>query len=250
MAERLKLISKQTPWFLVIKAALFGVAWFFLPWWVFLGISCALYFLPAFQTARLMVPFLLLLGFSMVWPMGIDAMFRIGLAVTLGILFFFILGIKELIFINRKLGFEILAILLLFLTYLTFFSRITEWNTPSLIVWAFSVAAIFFLLGKNAAHYHFEKRGGDMQGETREAHRIRVGLGVVSLLVWQMLTVLLVVPLTAYEQTAIMTLASAILLELLNDYFDRRLVRRKTLIGISFFFTALVFILATAEWSL
>ena len=46
MAGKLKSISRQIHWSLLLKAAVFALAWFFVPFWLFFLIALYLYFIP------------------------------------------------------------------------------------------------------------------------------------------------------------------------------------------------------------
>ena len=95
MAEKLKLILRPIPWSLLLKAAAFGVGWLILPFWVFVVLAALLYFLPVFQVLKLLFPFVLTLILAYLVPPSLWA------GLFLSALFFFILGVKDLVLIDR-----------------------------------------------------------------------------------------------------------------------------------------------------
>ncbi len=61
MAEKLRSISKRINWSLVLRSVIFGVAWWALPFWLFLLVALYLYFVPITGASKVSVPFFVLL---------------------------------------------------------------------------------------------------------------------------------------------------------------------------------------------
>src|ERR1700722_12935955 len=108
MVEKLKSISKQIHWSLLARAALFALFWFFLPFWLFFLLALYLYFIPFFQERTLPVPFFILLLLTFIESPGIF------FAVIFGLLFYYLLLIKNLVLIDRKSGYELFVLAITF----------------------------------------------------------------------------------------------------------------------------------------
>ncbi len=93
----------------LLKAFFFGMAWNFLPTWIFVPIALGLYFIPTFQTKKLLAPFaaILLLCFSRT-P-------SFAYALILCVVFGWMLFIKELMLVDRRSAYEILIVALSYL---------------------------------------------------------------------------------------------------------------------------------------
>ncbi len=236
MEEKLKSISKTIPWSLALKAAAFGLGWYILPFWSFLLLGLGMYFIPLFQPVRLLLPFLLAVSFAAVLPYSPWA------AVMLGVIFFFILGIKDLIFIRRGAAYETLVFLLLFLIFLNYFARFSVWNDwAGLALGILAAAASAFLL-RGFILYRVPAAG-----EWTRRKRFLL-FSLAGLLLWQWQTVLLFLPLNFFYQTAILFLGAVALIELFLAYAQEELTKRKILVHFSFFFVLSSFILAANSW--
>src|SRR5882724_5769539 len=123
MAAKLKSITGRIHWFLLAKAAIFGFGWLVLPAWLFFALAAGLYFIPFFRPQKLLIPFLLVLGFALKAPVNFWA------AIFLGCVFYCLLGIKDLVFIDRAAAYEVLVFLLAFLYIFAFFGVWNSWNS-------------------------------------------------------------------------------------------------------------------------
>src|ERR1700735_5015882 len=118
MEEKLKSISKQIHWSLLAKAAIFALGWFFLPFWLFLLLALYLYFFPFFQSRKLLgAPFLGLLALTFIGPASFF------MAIVFGLLFYYLLLIKDLVLIDRKAAYELFAFVLLFFFLRSFYEN-------------------------------------------------------------------------------------------------------------------------------
>ncbi len=224
----------------IIKALVFGAAWLILPFWVFLLVALYLYFFPFFRPFDLFLPFAILIFFAAIEPTG--TLF----ALLLGVIFYLILGIKDLIFIGRKSAYEVLSLILMFLALMKFFSKFDSWGDPGAFFWIFLLAAIFFFLAKD-----FLRNSGKAGAETRSAAiSPSLAAGISAMVFLQISIATLFLPLNLLYQSALVFLMVAITLELAFDYSAEALSRRKILISFSIFFSFLVVILGAAQWGL
>lgn len=116
MEAKLKLVRALIPWSLVVRGAVFGGAWFFLPFLFFVAVATFLFLQPPFQAWRFSpVLFLILFLASM-----IPASFWAGL--LLSILFSTTLGIKNLVLVDRELSAEVFLFVISFLLWFLLFT--------------------------------------------------------------------------------------------------------------------------------
>ena len=95
MEEKLKSILKQIHWSLVLKATIFAVAWFALPFWIFLLLALYLYFVPLGGSAKVVLPFFVLIFVTALE--GVSIPFAVVFGILIVVLLFKpagLLGIK------------------------------------------------------------------------------------------------------------------------------------------------------------
>ncbi|MBU6500379.1 MAG: hypothetical protein KGJ89_00930 [Patescibacteria group bacterium] len=223
----------------VVKAVIFGAAWFFLPFWIFFLIALYMYFVPFFRPIKLLLPFAVLIFFSIAEPAGLP------FAVLLSLVFYLILGIKDLIFIGRKSAHEILVLAIMFLTFIKFFAKFDNWGTVAGFVWMIVIAAVFFFLINE--FLRFADRP-DSSGGARIPPSIIAGISAI--IIWQISLVALLLPINFFYQSALVFLTATMLMELAADYSAGILIKDKVLISFSIFFSFLVVILGLAQWGL
>ena len=222
MAAKLKLISKPIPWSLLVKALLIGATWLLAPRWIFFLVALYLYANPLFHFARLLWPFTITLFAGFLMPKVI-AFGDVRIPNVLGFFFLFfifylILGIKELIFVNRKAVYGLLVLLLFFLIALNFFSRVDAGIGLGATWGALLVAFAFFLLLIKLLAY--EEIGADAMQKV--AHT-----GLIAFLVWQVAVAILFLPLLFSSQGAILFLFGALILTFFLDYHKGALLPRR-----------------------
>lgn len=237
MAARLRLTLRTIPWSLALKAAIFAGAWLLLPFWLFFLLALGLYFFPPFEPGRLLWPYLATLFFAAVFsPTLLSALF-------LGLIFYLVLGIKDLIFIYRFQAYEALIFLLFTLGFLNFFLRYDRLIAPDLLPASLGLALLFTLL----------LRGFFLYGA--EENKLPPGRGMLLpglalFLLGEWVIALLFLPLSLFFQTAILLLGAVSLTELLWSYKVGELGRREILLHFSVFFAFLVVVLAANIWKI
>ncbi len=219
---------------LLIKACIFSIGWLVFPFWAFLIISLYFYLVPLFQPFKLFVPFILTLLAAAILPYGF------WFAVLLGILFFLLFGIKNLILVNRFDNHQLIVFLILFLMFFGFFWHFENWQRWTVSLISFGIGFFFFFLFKELASYS--------QGSSESKKIIVSVLG--SFLLWQAAMVILFLPLNYFYQTALLFLSSVILTDILLEYLGGVIGRRKILADFSIFFVIAVVILTSANWGL
>jgi len=219
---------------LLFKSCVFGLSWLLLPFWVFFFVAVYLYAIPFFQTSSLLAPFILTIVVSAIIPYGFLYAFFLGL------LFFLLLGIKNLILVNRFESHQLMVSLLLFLIFFSMFSGFDNWQRWTVTVALFGAGLSFFFLFKELADYVVE--------HSKQKKILIAGIG--SFLLWQFASILVFLPLNHFYQTALLFLSSVIMTDVFLEYLAGKLDRRKILNDFSIFFVLVVVILASANWGL
>jgi hypothetical protein len=243
MAEKLRSILKRISWSSVLKAAIFAVAWWALPFWLFLLIALYLYFVPMTGAGKVSVPFFVLLLITLLQKPGLV------FAVIFGIVFYFLLLVKDLIIIDRRSAYEILMLVLSYLLLRGFFLNVGgAFGWWSLLDSAVGAAAVSVLVTSFIKNFSIVPAVPDSAG-LREARSFRRMLGWLTfLLTWQLLIVGLFLPLNFLYQSAIVFLVLVIILDLIPQYVFGELTRVKVLATGTVLFALLVVVLASARW--
>ena len=239
MVEKLRSILKQISWSLLLKAVIFGAAWWALPFWLFAIIALYLYFVPIMGTGKVSVPFFVLLLISFFQEQNPLP------AILFAAIFYFILLIRDLLIIDRRSAYEILMLVLSYLLMRSFFLNAGgAFDFGALLyslvaAWAVSVLVVSFV--KNFSIVPEES--------LREARSFRRMLGwMIFLIIWQLLIVGTFLPLDFLYQSAIIFLVSATMINLVPQYIFGELSREKVLATGSVLFALLVIVLASARW--
>jgi hypothetical protein len=207
MVARLKSISKQIHWSLLLRAGVFALAWFFLPFWLFFLVALYLYIIPPFQLGRLFWPFFALLVLTWLAPSG-----ELQYAIIFALLFYYLLLIKDLLLIDRRSAYELLILAISFFLARDFF----VYNGSSLItatgVWyAFLAAALIGFLVNSFIRCF----AGD---EPRKPMR-RAVAWLSFILTWQMLLVALFLPLDFVYQSVVAFLATVLVIDFIPEHY-------------------------------
>ena len=239
MAEKLKSISRQIHWSLLLKAAIFGLAWFFLPFWLFFLIAFYIYFVPFFQGHRFASPFAVIIILAFFEPPSIIFGF------IFAALFYYLSLIKNLLLIDRKTAYEILIIILSFLLIRGFYER---WggSIGGASLWgAFFVAAILGILLDS----FMRNFGGSSEVPQIEGAR-RISGWLSFVLFWQALMAGLFLPLDFIYQSIVVFLVGIVIIDLIPEHFFGGVSRSKIFMTAMTTFALLVLILASAVWKI
>ncbi|MGB7957529.1 MAG: hypothetical protein WCF77_01630 [Minisyncoccia bacterium] len=242
MAVALKSISKQIHWSLLVKAAIFACAWWFLPTWLFAIVALVLYFIPPFQTRRNLVPFLVLLGISLATPASIL------MAFIYGILCYYLFLIKDLLVIDRKSARAILAMALSFFLFREFFSAWSAGFSMGAFIVSWVVAIAFGALLNGVIVAHRNKEEEEDLPAVRRLRRTTVAIASVIML--EFLTVALFLPVDFIYQSIIVFLVAALFIDLVPAYFFHDLAPRRIRATAMAIFAMLVVTLASAKWGI
>ena len=248
MAAKLKSILRQIRWPLLLKGAIFCLAWYFLPFWLFGFIALYLYFVPFSGSKNFFPAFLALFALTWIERPGI------AFVVIFGALFYFLLLIKELYLIDRREAYEALVIALIFFLVRDFYRAFGALpiGTPSLLFVAFLGAALIGLFAGNfmkqfapevpSERAHYEKR------------RRQLAAGVVFLLALEFLMLGVFLPLDFIYQSLTIFIVLALIIDratvyLLDAPTEPPLVMIKNPMVVVFG-TLLLVVLLSAHWGL
>ncbi|MCL4437431.1 hypothetical protein M1513_00080 [Patescibacteria group bacterium] len=229
MAIKLKSALKTIPWSLAAKAVITAGSWLLLPFWVFVLVVFYFYFIPLFRPFKFIALFLSFLILAFLLPVNWAA------ALALAVVFFLILGIKDLIFIERRTVYEISVLLISLLAFISFFSIYSFLDISSL-----KGVVLILILG------YFLLRGLiDYLRTGTDNRAVDLASFVISLIISELLLVLLIMPFDFYSRLALTFLVFILLLDLNIHYFERKLTNRKILIDFTIFFILAAVILAS-----
>jgi len=239
---KLRSTLKQIPWSLALRAAALAVIWLAAPTWLFVALALLAYFVPLFQPSRFALPFVATLVLSALTPPSV------WLMPLVGVLFFAILGAKDLILIDRAGAYETSVLVLVFLSTLAFFSRCTTLEHASAFAWSFVVACVIFILLRAFGEY---LATSDDAVRTHSSPRRRLlAWGVTALATWQVSLAALALPLGRFAQSAMVFATVAVLAGIELDYLRSRLDRPRLLAYAGTFTVLLGAILFSNQWGL
>lgn len=246
---------------LLFKSFILGLSWLILPFWAFLALSVYFYLVPFFQPFKLIIPFMLALAVAFAAPHGF------WFAILIGMLFFLLLGIKNLILIHRFDNHQMMVFLILFLLFFSFFFHFQNWQRWIVSLISLGVGLSYFFLFDELADYIKIKRNDEpkkifipLEAERPKAlvalaywrGRSLTGFisGLGAFFLWQVVMAVLFLPLNYFYQTALLFLFSVILTDFLLEYLGGGISRKKILTDFSIFFVIAVIMLASANWGL
>jgi hypothetical protein len=237
MEAKLRSISKQIHWSSALKAAIFALAWFWFPFWLFALVALYLYFIPIFRSGKLAIPFFVLLALSYFQSSGIL------FALVFGAIFYVMLLIKDLLVIERRSAYELLVLILSFLALRAFYITFDGGASGAALAWAFLIAAAIALLIHSFIRCFAE--------EVAVGIPVKKGAGWLTFLfVSQILIVGLFLPLDFVYQSVIVFLTVFLFIDLLPEYLFGGLSPTKVLTAATAVFALFTIVLASAHWGL
>ncbi len=234
MVAKLKSISRRIHWSLVLKAAVFALAWLLLPFWIFFLVALYLYFVPPFQSGKLALPFFVLLVLAYVQPPGPF------FAVVFGAALYVIFLIKDLLVIDRRSLYEFLVLVLSFLLLRALYVRFDEGAQGVALWYAFFVAAAIVLLLRSLAR----ASGGTVPREEPVAFFLSFVLIVQAIIVG------LFLPLDFIAQSLLVFLVAFFLIDTIPEHLAGGASRKKILVTAMVLFALATIVVGSAQWGL
>ncbi len=247
MAARLKSISRQIHWSLLLRAAIFALALFFLPFWLFVPVAFYLYFIPFFQSQKLIWPFFALLVLTIIEPVSF-----LFLVIFIA-LFYYLLLLKDLLLIDRRSAYELLVIAISFFLVRSFYENFGRNLVTGASFWyGFFTAALVGLLVNSSMRYFSLSDGVASEQGLSKRHPRRAAAFLSFILIWQFLILGLFLPLDFVYQSVIVFLVSVLVIDLIpENYLEpggvsrQRVLTSGVTIGI-----LLAIVLLSAKWGL
>jgi hypothetical protein len=238
MAEGLRSIIKRIHWSLLLKTAVFGLSWYFLPAWLFCLIGIYLYFLPIFHWSKFVPPFVALI------VLGLLESQSVWFAFVYAGLFLWLFLIRDLLFIDRKPAYEILVIAISFFLTRKIYSILALDRGGALPVFLFMSIIIGWMIGSLAQFYNedFDVRDSTL--------RPRIGMWLSSLFLLQIFLAIFYLPLDFIYQSVAAFLFVVLLADIIPLYFAEGFSREKILLSLSVIFSVLILVFASAQWGL
>jgi hypothetical protein len=241
MAAKLKSITRQIHWSLLLKSAVFAFAWFYFPFWIFLLVALYCYFVPLFRTGKFAVPFIVLLVLCLFHAPSVP------MAVIFGAIFYYLLLIKDLLLIDRATARSFLVMALSFFLFREFYAAFANGPVGIGLFGAFAAAALFgFLMHNLIGNFRRSYEGDDDREEA-----VRNVVSTLSfLLIAECLVIGLFLPLNFIYQSIIVFLAAAIIVDLVPSHVFGTLSSEKIRLTSVVFFALFVVVLVSARWGL
>jgi hypothetical protein len=236
MVEKLKLITKQIPWSLLLKPIVLGGAWFVAPLWVALVSAVLLYSVPFFTTGGTLLQFVVMLALMAALPHTIINVIGIG------IMFALIIGIQELIFAYRLRAYEVITVMVLFLAGFAFFSHATNAALQIPLIPLFSIICLFFLLFRDTLRRYL------VTADASDTNHAGFLAGLSTLFLLESTVILLLLPLTMFAETAILLLLGTVLLDQASDYLRGSITSARTVFAAILFLGVLGGVLIFIPW--
>jgi len=235
MAAKLGSALEKIHWSLVLKSFILGAAWLHFPFYVFFVFLAFFYLAPPFQAARFLWIIISLILIGKFLPTSF-----LG-AIFIGAVAYMLLGVKNLILVRRNLFFEIFLIMITGLGGLTYFSH----NFFSPTIYSVFVAGMAALMAGGVVYQFLLV---SIPGIDRQTAYILAS--VFSILTFENLWVLQILPLPAVFQAALFLLSESLLIELTFRYMAGDLTKKRLLIYFSFFFPLSMAVIAMAPWNI
>jgi len=238
MEAKLRSILKRIHWSLVLRAAVFALAWLWLPFWVFFLLSFYLYLIPFFRPGKLAIPFSALLLLTFIQPPGALV------ALVFGAMFYAILLIKDLLLIDRRSAHELITLALSFLLLRDFYMKFNEGIGGPALFYSFLTAVVLGLL-------MLSYMGSSHEDDAAIAWPMeRTAIWLSFLFLWQILIAGLFLPLDFIYQSVVVFLVVVLLIDLVPEHIFGGLSKTKTLMAASVIFALFVIVLGSARWGL
>lgn len=232
MAGKLKSIIKGIHWSLAFKALIVAASWILLPEWMAWVLGVVFYFSSLYRARWMGLPFVSV--FLVAHFLGQGELVGLGL----GIILFIILGLKELIFIDRRFASTVMVFGILAMAGLLLYGGLDAWSA-----WM-PVKKLLFA----GLFYALSQRYLLIVEEPHPKHPL--ALGIMSFLLWEIAIAVGFLPLDFIYQAAIAIMCAFIFFEWFRSYIEEQLRINKILLYISFLFILTTLIFSAAKWSL
>lgn len=236
MERKLKLIIKKIHWSLAVKSLFLSLSSLILPFFLFCFLALLIYFIPLFRPLSLIFQFLIFIFIIHFFYGSFWGCFIIFLAIYL------ILGVKDLIIIERKIAYEFLGYLLFSVLTLKFFQNIKLEGQFLNLLFSLSLPLFFILFFKNNIFYNDNKN--------YKIKVFKIGISILAFFIWQFILILNFLPLNFYLQTAILILITVSGFNFIFNYSFSKLDKKIIVVNLFIFIFLFSLILFLNHWGL
>lgn len=235
METRLKLVFQNQILRSAFKAGIFGLLLFLAGTaafkttavLIFLAAAFFLYLKPLFRTVEFILPFLLIIAFSFVaiFVLG-ESRYYPPAVILLSLLFFLMLGLKDLILIQRSAWSRFLNLSLAYLFFLLFFYYLQDFFVLKL---GMLFLVTFFL--------------------ARDLLKNKIFYWLTAFLIAESAWVIGLLPIGFISAATLLLLVYAVLTDLSLSHIEGASSRRRILTDVSIFVLLFILILAFSRWA-
>lgn len=241
MELKFESISNRIHWSLALKAALVGVAWYAFSFPFFALLVVALYLVPLFDPLKFIAPFLAMLVLGAVLPPYF--LFSLFFACA----FYFILGIKDLILVQRSTAYE--ALILLFLlgfSFSFFFHFQAGASGVALVFVALGVASIALLVQR---FFTYHEKEGQRSAHFGQGEK-RIASFLYAFFLGECALAVLLIPMNSTLRTALLFLAGMVGFEVLTEHVLHELTWQRAFAYLTLLFVFTILMLTANQWGL
>lgn len=222
---------------LLVRSAIAALLWLYAPSWVFVLFAFYFYFNPFFQPWKILASFLVFLALTLLAP-SFSGFWWYGEALLVGAAFYLILGVKDLVIVDRQAAYQILRTGLLLVIFTLFFWWGQSQDASFLWRLLLLFASLFFLYRE-----YFSS--------VLEQESSRTFLAAFStLFLFETAWILSWLPIGFLNATAITILAAFMLNDFILHHYKRNLSRKILLTNFTVFLFSLLIIFLFSDWSI
>lgn len=245
MAIELKLVLRSPRSALLLKSLLFfgflvlakivGFGWLAILF--FLIASAILFFFPLFQSIPYFISFILFVGLGIFFLKQLSGFYFWVGALGLIAIFYLILGVKNLVLMNRSFLYRIFHLAVFYGVFILFFS-----GERKSALWLLAIFLVAWLLYRNLFKFQ--------DFVLVSWRRCSVASGVLALLTVEFLWAISFSPIDLVQSATLSLLTVFVLGDLAIKYFNQQLTRKLILADITLFVLLSLFIFLMSRWSL
>ena len=203
-------------------------------------VALGAYFFPFFQPLLVAVPFAtLLISMSLLIP---DP----WLAAYVGLIFFILLGVKDLIFIYRFHAYQLAVFLLYLLLTVRFLADAQNAMDEKSLAGAMFLAIAYFVLGKSLVEYQARAIGSEPSSHSRQI----VVVAICSMVLWELFVVFLFLPIPFFLRAGYLFIVGVLLFDLALDYSTKDFKKDGFITKGMIFLFATLLVLGLNQWGL
>ncbi len=231
---------RSVSWSAIWRCALVSAAWAFTPYLVFLGASVYMYVTPFFRPMAFIFSFGVFLALGKIFSEVGNINTVLVIAVLLGIALYLLLGVKDLLFINRAPAIFLFELILIGGIFFAFFwfAQPALFGIAAANVYVF--IALLALLGEYFAFLLPEKKRGIARGAA----------AIMAFILFQILWAVSLLPLDFIHAALLMTIITFSMSDIAVSSLKKRLSARRLAIDVSAATLLVAILFLFSRWTL